>query len=407
MICFGAGGGTGSGSVLELIEIAKIYARYVGLKDPDKKVGVLMTLPAAANVGCPQVAENAHKVARQMTEMASAGEISPLIIVDNDKIAKTYPKLTAQQFYSSINATVANLFDAFNRLGAAGSEYTSFDRSDYASVIEAGGTLTMGWTKVDDFNNPFAISEAVKNNLETSLFAVGDDLSAAKVGGCIVVGNRELMANAAGLQENIDYAFDVLTEITGRATIHRGIYEDRGDGLRVYTILGGLQTPADRLEEFTSQVYQKPSEYFKNMPLRHRKEDILALADYFLAKEADFYDRPDKTLGPDATTLLLNYTWPGNVDELQKAMVRAHELTKDQEIPPEALAFEIIFADARLYPRTVWPVLAKTKRTIIAKALGLTKSVQSTARLLGIDRARLIRLIENLKIAQVTRVTDS
>jgi hypothetical protein len=58
-----------------------------------------------------------------------------------------------------------------------------------------------------------------------------------------------MMANVPGLQDNIDYAFDVLGEITGNATVHRGIYEDSRETLRVYTVIGGLDRPADRLDE--------------------------------------------------------------------------------------------------------------------------------------------------------------
>jgi hypothetical protein len=59
MVCFGAGGGTGSGSVKGLIEIAKRYARSIGIKDPNKKVGCLMTLPTTGEASSPMVAENA------------------------------------------------------------------------------------------------------------------------------------------------------------------------------------------------------------------------------------------------------------------------------------------------------------------------------------------------------------
>jgi len=54
MVCFGAGGGTGGGSVIELIEIAKRYARYIGLENPNSKVGVVMTLPAIGEAGSPE-----------------------------------------------------------------------------------------------------------------------------------------------------------------------------------------------------------------------------------------------------------------------------------------------------------------------------------------------------------------
>ena len=254
MIGFGAGGGTGSGSVVGLIEIAKRYARYIGLRTPDKNVGVIMTLPTVGEAGSPLVAENAYNIACELSQMAAAGQISPLIIVDNDKINKMYPGMTVRSFWPSINNTVASLFDIFNRLSALSSQYTSFDPVDYHSIMEAGGCAIMGLTKVSKLGDKFAISEAVKKNLEKTLLAGGFDLSTAKLAGCIVVGGRKLMTSAKGLQDNIDYAFDVLSEITGHATIHRGIYEDGRDSLRVYTIIGGLDACTARLEELKSHT---------------------------------------------------------------------------------------------------------------------------------------------------------
>ncbi|MHC4173175.1 MAG: FtsZ/tubulin family protein [Planctomycetota bacterium] len=254
MVCFGAGGGTGSGSVVGLIEIAKRYARYTGLNDPNKNVGVVMTLPTVGEASSPLVAENAYKVAWELSQMASAGKISPLIIVDNDKINKMYPGMTVKSFWPNINNTVASLFDIFNRLSALSSPYTSFDPVDYHSIMESGGCTIMGLTKVTKFGDKFALSAAVKKNLEKTLLAGGFDLSTANVAGCVAVGGKRLMANVKGLQDNIDYAFDVLSEITGKATIHRGIYEDNRDSLRVYTIIGGLDAPAERLEELRSHT---------------------------------------------------------------------------------------------------------------------------------------------------------
>ncbi|UCE47147.1 MAG: hypothetical protein JSW47_16260, partial [Phycisphaerales bacterium] len=254
MVCFGAGGGTGSGSVTGLIEIAKRYARYVGLNKPNKKVGVIMTLPTVGEASSPQVAENAYKVAKELGKMASAGKISPLIIVDNDKINKMYPGMTVKSFWPNINNTVASLFDIFNKVSGLSSQYTSFDPVDYHSIMESGGCTIMGLTKVTRFSDKFSLSQAVKENLGKTLLAGGFDLSTAKVAGCIAVGGKRLMANVRGLQDNIDYAFDVLSEITGKATIHRGIYEDNKDSLRVYTIIGGLNAPAGRLEELRSHM---------------------------------------------------------------------------------------------------------------------------------------------------------
>jgi cell division GTPase FtsZ len=409
MVCFGAGGGAGSGSVVELIDIAKKYARYIGLKNPSKNVGVIMTLPAAGKVGSPLVAENARKVANELSQMARAGEISPLIIVDNDKINRMYPGMTARPLWLSINNTVAGLFNFFNKVSALGSRYTSFDRLDYLSIIKSGGCLVMGRTKVDKLDEPFSISEAVKNNLEKTLFAGGIDLSTVKECGCIVVGGKELMANVKGLQENIDYAFYILSEMTGEATIHRGIYEDNSDSLRVFTITGGLDSPTGRLEELSTDLYFRP-DLFENegLLLREQKEDILSLAEHFLAREANFYNREDKILNSEAKQLLLYYSWPGNIHELSKAMARAHELTIGRVIGPDALPFNIIFADFKNYPKHIFPILGKVQRQIIIKAIELFQGNRlHAARILGIEPQRLNHLIEKLNVPVVEIKTDS
>jgi cell division GTPase FtsZ len=400
MLCFGAGGGAGSGSVVELIDIAKRYARSIGLKNPSRKVGVIMTLPAAGNVGSPQVADNAYKVANELSQMAAFGQISPLIIVDNDKINRVYPGMAANELWLKINITLANLFSFFNKVSALGTRYTSFDPLDYLNIMESGGCLTMGRTKVDRLDSPFSISDAVKNNLKQTLFVKGLDLSTVKVCGCIVVGSKKLMANLGGLQENINYAFDVLSDITGDATIHRGIYEDDSNSLKVYTIIGGIDNPIDRLEELKQDLYFRPDIVeTEGMMLRERKEDILYLAEYFLSKEARFYGREDKILSSEVKKILLHYSWPGNVPELAKAMKHAYELSLDKEIQPDALPFKIIFADSEHYPEQIMAVLGSVKREIIIKTLELFKGNKHHAtRILGIEPKQLDCLIENLYI---------
>jgi len=369
MVCFGAGGGTGGGSVIELIEIAKRYSRYIGLENPNRKVGVIMTLPTADEASSTLVAENAHKIATKLSQMATSGEISPLIIVDNDKIKKMHPEMTVKSFWPSINNTVASLFDIFNRLSSLSSPYTCFDPADYGSIMGAGGCLIMGASEVDRLDDTLAISKSVENSLQTALFAGGEDLSTAKAGGCIVIGGNELMAHVKGMQDNIDYAFDILSEVSGQATICRGIYEDERDGLGAYTIIGGLKSPTARLEELSTDLYRQPNLVeIEGLPLKERREDILPMAEYFLTKQANSCGEPDKILSSEAKTLLLNYSWPGNVRELANAIEYAYDVTVGPHIPPDALPFDIIFADTELYSEHALPTIDRVKLRITRKA---------------------------------------
>jgi len=364
MICFGAGGNTGSGSVFELIDVAKIYARFIGIKNPSKNVGVIMTLPTSDEAHSPQVARNAYIAGTRLCQMAAEGEISPLIIVDNKKVGKMHSGTTAQSFWSSINCTVASLFDTFNRLSSLSSPYTCFDPADYNNIMGSGGCLIMGAAKIDRLDDTLAISKAAEDSLQTTLFAGGEDLSTAKVAGCVVVGGYELMAHIKGLQDNIDYAFDILSEVTGRATVYRGIYEDDMDGLSVYTIMGGLDTPKARLKEMDIDLCPQPELVDS---AQKRQDEILASAERFLAEQIDAHDGQVKTLSPDTKTILVSYSWPGNDLELADAIKHAYNVTEGSQIPPQALPFEIIFADIELYSESVLPILDKVKLRMVSK----------------------------------------
>jgi DNA-binding NtrC family response regulator len=135
-------------------------------------------------------------------------------------------------------------------------------------------------------------------------------------------------------------------------------------------------------------------------PLRQRKEDILPLAEYFLANQSTFYGEPPKVLSPTVKKLLLNYAWPGNARELANAMERAYILTPGYQIQPAAIPFEVIIADSQLYPKHELPTLDEVKRKIITQTLEFTKGRKiAAAKILGIERRCLNRLIDKLNIS--------
>jgi two-component system response regulator AtoC len=58
-------------------------------------------------------------------------------------------------------------------------------------------------------------------------------------------------------------------------------------------------------------------------PLRERREDMIPLAEEFLARSAVALGKPVRTLGESATALLSRYPFPGNVRELSNLIERA------------------------------------------------------------------------------------
>ena len=70
-------------------------------------------------------------------------------------------------------------------------------------------------------------------------------------------------------------------------------------------------------------------------PLRERKEDIGLLADHFLKMYGERYQKSGLKMEDRTRKQLLNYTWPGNIRELQHAIERAVIMSEGGSISAE------------------------------------------------------------------------
>ena len=66
-------------------------------------------------------------------------------------------------------------------------------------------------------------------------------------------------------------------------------------------------------------------------PLRDRKEDILPLAESFLAELNEKYDE-QKVLAPITIETMLSHRWPGNIRELRNVMERIFVVSRDEQL---------------------------------------------------------------------------
>ncbi|WP_228236561.1 sigma-54-dependent transcriptional regulator [Allomuricauda sp. M10] len=69
-------------------------------------------------------------------------------------------------------------------------------------------------------------------------------------------------------------------------------------------------------------------------PLREREDDIVVLAEFFLKKFAQKYDKPGLKINNLAQEKLMEYSWPGNIRELQHTMERAVILSDGNVLKP-------------------------------------------------------------------------
>ena len=140
-------------------------------------------------------------------------------------------------------------------------------------------------------------------------------------------------------------------------------------------------------------------------PLRDRREDILPLARSFA--ERVFSLTPSVKLSPEALKLFDEYSWPGNIRELENAVVRAAALCdgviRPQDLPERVRNYHLENEEPGGIPTDLpqaeaielWPSLAETEGSYVARVLIHTRgNKQAAARLLGVDRKTLNRMIK-------------
>ena len=128
-------------------------------------------------------------------------------------------------------------------------------------------------------------------------------------------------------------------------------------------------------------------------PLRERPEDIPALAQHFLSRFADEYQRPARGFDAAALAALSHYAWPGNIRELQNVVERAVILSQAERIGARDLNLERDDAgEIRGRLRVGDPVsLEELERTHIAAVIAASDTLDAAAGLLGIDPSTLWR----------------
>jgi two-component system NtrC family response regulator len=105
-------------------------------------------------------------------------------------------------------------------------------------------------------------------------------------------------------------------------------------------------TNADLEKKIEKKLFREDLYYRLNVikipipPLRERGDDIFLLAQFFLSKFNQEYDKKIKGFSPDLKNKLLTYRWPGNVRELENKLRRAVVLSTSELLESADLGFE-------------------------------------------------------------------
>ena len=157
-------------------------------------------------------------------------------------------------------------------------------------------------------------------------------------------------------------------------------------------------TNCDLKEEVENGTFRQDLFYRLNVvtlsapPLREHREDIPVLIGHFLEKHRSDTQSID-TISQETLDILMNYSFPGNVRELENISQRALALARGTVFSPDLLPEEIRNIARNKPLRT----LEEVERDHIGKVMLATNGNKTqAAKILGIDRVSLWRKMKRL-----------
>ncbi|WP_130734932.1 sigma-54 dependent transcriptional regulator [Flavobacterium sp. J27] len=143
---------------------------------------------------------------------------------------------------------------------------------------------------------------------------------------------------------------------------------------------------------FREDLYHRINEFSISIPsLRDRKEDIEAFAYLFLEKASNQLNKSVDTITKEALQALLQYSWPGNLRELQNYIKRATLLSSNEGIAVSDLPEEITSVNEN---NIDLGLRDEAEKKAILDALAMTNGNKSrAAEILGISRKTMYNKI--------------
>jgi len=170
-------------------------------------------------------------------------------------------------------------------------------------------------------------------------------------------------------------------------------------------------TNLDLESEIESEAFRKDLYYRLNViqirtsSLRERREDIEHLARHFLEKFRSQRKRGKIGFSAEAIMAMHQHDWPGNVRELSNKILRALIIAEGKAIT--AADLELAGSRASQIITSLDEVRSEAEAKAIVKMIIFTKkNMSETARLLGVTRATLYRLIAKHNILASAQKDD-
>jgi transcriptional regulator with PAS, ATPase and Fis domain len=153
---------------------------------------------------------------------------------------------------------------------------------------------------------------------------------------------------------------------------------------------------------FRSDLYYRINMYnIKVPPLRERKKDILPIAGHFLKTHASANDKKIRALEPELEQRLMQYSYPGNVRELENIIAAAVLQEKEKTLTLATTLNLLPYEGPERRKNVELLTLEEIEKRHIEKVLEITGGNRpKSAKILGVNVSTVYRKIEKYGLGQ-------
>lgn len=211
------------------------------------------------------------------------------------------------------------------------------------------------------------------------------------------------LANGGTLLLDEISEMDISLQVKLLRVLNNGEYRPLGSSKTLYSDARIIAaTNADLKQEIEKNKFREDLYYRINVmnikipPLKDRPEDIPLLVNHFLRMFKKKNRNAVEKISPEALGILMKYSFPGNVRELENAMQHTFVMCRNGVILPEHLPESI--TDEHFISKNVKNE-TKDERELIIESLKRNKGNKSKAAVeLGMHRSTLWRKIKELRV---------
>ena len=241
----GLGGGTGTGGIAPLMQhlVAKGHKVILGMTIPRKKESWIVRM-------------NAIKALTNILTIVDADRqnIVPYIVIDNE------------QFDGGLafaNETIVKDFVRFTKTTTNVPADSAFDDTDFARLLNYKGLVSVVRSTVEKeaLKGTDAFAKVIRMSWKRSAFAKFSPEDALGVANLVIVPQK--FYRQKGVYELVNDNIAYVEETSPQANAYSCIYENKNENISniiVYTLLTGMPSPEDNLNEMYDEVSEQINE---------------------------------------------------------------------------------------------------------------------------------------------------